>query len=367
MKLDTDVVVLGLGIHGASSAYELSTRGLSVIGIDQFPADHTRGSSHGQTRMIRRAYPNVVWNDFVDRAFAGWQRWSAASATTLVHTTGGLYAHPGESSLQGGRSYLVEDRDQNSELMPSFAVPTDYHAVYDPDAGVLEAGLALEFARDAAIAKGASLAFGEAVLRWEHTDEGCIVHTDRRVITTGQLVLAGGSWAGQLLPELAGLFEVWRIVTVTLRPGQAVATPPALGAFSVDRPNGLVFGIPDVGHNGFKVGIDAGPIWDPALPVAEPTTDEIRNICAVMRTYVPEVNTADSDIAEANACLYTMTADRRFVLGPLPWAPRVVVAAACSGHGFKFGPAVGEAVADWCSGKTRHDLDFIGVARRQHL
>ena len=71
-----------------------------------------------------------------------------------------------------------------------------------------------------------------------------------------------------------------------------------------------------------------------------------------------------ADVVEASACLYTMTADRRFVVGTLPATPQVVVAAACSGHGFKFGPAVGEAAADLCAGIDRPDLDFVGVARR---
>ncbi len=353
---DVDVLVAGLGIHGSATAYELSRQGVEVLGLDRFEEGHVRGSSHGRTRMIRRAYPNPVWNPLVEMAFDGWSRWEAASGETLVHRTGGLYAHQGESSLQGPGCRVVTDP---AEVMPAFRVPEGYRAVYDPSAGVLEAATALKVANAGARAAGATLVFGESVLDWRQEGEVCIVRTDRREISCRKLVLTGGSWSGELVPELSHLFEVWRILTVTLAPGQKAGQE--LGCFSVDRPEGLVFGIPDAAGNGFKAGIDAGAVWDPEVPVAPPTEAEIAELVGLMTTYVPEI---EPEVAETAACLYTMTADKRFVVGTLPWAPAVTVAAACSGHGFKFGPAIGEAVADLVQDRPRPDLAFIGVERR---
>ncbi len=358
---DVDVVLIGLGIHGSASAYELARRGVGVIALDQFEQEHQRGSSHGRTRMIRRAYPNPVWNDLVAHAYDGWERWSAASGETLVHRTGGLYAHRGASQLQGPGCELVESPRRMAELMPSFAVPAGYRAVHDPSAGVVEASRALEVARAGARAAGAELAFGEQVLSWEATGAGVVVVTSHRTLRARRLVLAAGAWVGQVLPRFVDLFEVWRIVTVTVRPGQRTAMPPALGAISVDRPEGLVFGIPDAAGNGFKLGVDAGPRWDPARPPAPPTADEVAALARLMTGYVPGL---DPDVVEAASCLYTMTADRRFLLGRLPEQPNVVVAAACSGHGYKFGPAVGAAVADLATDVPRPDLDFVGIERR---
>jgi sarcosine oxidase len=87
----------------------------------------------------------------------------------------------------------------------------------------------------------------------------------------------------------------------------------------------------------------------------------VAELRALLATYVPGLDTTP---VELNACLYTMAQDRRFVIGPLADAPQVVVAAACSGHGFKFGPAVGDAVADLCDGVARDDLGFVSTARR---
>ncbi|WP_432564239.1 FAD-dependent oxidoreductase [Kineococcus sp. SYSU DK003] len=356
-----DVVVTGLGIHGSAAAFELASRGERVLGLDRFPEGHVRGSSHGRTRMIRRAYPNPVWNDLVERAQHGWARWERTAGRSLVHRTGGLYAHPGSSQLQGPGCVCVQNPDALRSLAPGLSLPPGWAAVHDPSAGVVEASTALRVARDGARRLGADLAFGERVLRWEQTGDGCLVQTDRRTVRTRRLVLAGGAWNGELEPSLAGLFTVWRILTATFRPGQPVAQPPSLTAFSVDRPDGLVFGLPDVDGSGLKVGIDAEHPWDPELPPTPPTAAEVDRLVRTATALVPGL---EPDVVETAACLYTMTEDKRFVLGALPHAPAVVVAAACSGHGFKFGPAVGEAVADLCQGVARPDLDFIGIDRR---
>jgi sarcosine oxidase len=359
--VSADVVVLGLGVHGMSSVASLARRGVRVIGIDRFAPAHSRGSSHGRTRMIRRAYPNPVWNPLVEKAFDAWESLERASGTTLVHRTGGLYAHQGASQLQGPDCVLIEDRDEMASLMPSFAVPDGYRAVYDPSAGVIEAERALVALRGLAVAAGADLRDGERVLGWDTVSDGVEVRTDRGVVRARRLVVAGGSWAGTLLPQLSDLLEVWRILTVTVRAGQPSGIPSALGAFSVDRAEGLVFGIPDADGNGVKLGVDAGEVWDPETPVAPPTPTEAEALRALLGTYVPALDTAPVELA---ACLYTMTEDKRFIIGSLADSPEVIAVSACSGHGFKFGPAIGDAVADLATGIERPDLDFVSTARR---
>ena len=248
-----------------------------------------------------------------------------------------------------------------SALMPSFAVPDGYRAVYDPSAGVLEAERALTALRGLAEAAGATLRDNERVLGWDTGAEGVEVRTDRGVVRAARLVIAGGSWVGSLLPQLSDLLEVWRILTLTVRAGQSAGTPPALGAFSVERAEGLVCGIPDADGNGVKLGVDAGEVWDPETPVAPPTPAEAAALRDLLQTYVPALDTAPVELA---ACLYTMTEDKRFIVGPLADSPEVIAVSACSGHGFKFGPAIGDAVADLATGIERPDLDFISTARR---
>jgi sarcosine oxidase len=50
-----DAIVLGVGGMGSAAAFELARRGRRVLGLEQFALAHDRGSSHGQTRVIRKA------------------------------------------------------------------------------------------------------------------------------------------------------------------------------------------------------------------------------------------------------------------------------------------------------------------------
>ncbi len=356
-----DVVVAGLGIHGSAAVASLARRGRRVIGVDRFDDGHARGSSHGRTRMIRRAYPNPVWNGLVDNAFEAWAALERETGRKLVYRTGGMYAHAGESQLQGPDCELIDDPQRMRKRMPAFAVPEGYHAVFDPHAGIIEAERALISLREVAVRRGAELRFGESLLGWESVPDGVRVHTSSGVIDAGRLVIAGGPFMGSLIPQLAPLLEVWRILTLTVPAGQSLGGPPSLGALSVDRPEGLIFGIPDVDGNGTKIGVDAGLVWDPEEAPAPPTTAEIESLRALLSEYVPGIDTTP---IEAASCLYTMTEDRRFVIGELAEQPGVIIASACSGHGFKFGPAVGDALADLSDGITRDDLSFVSTERR---
>lgn len=136
--------------------------------------------------------------------------------------------------------------------------------------------------------------------------------------------------------------------------------PPALGTFSVEVPGtGLLYGIPAIGGNALKVGLDHGPPDHPFRPPAPVTAAEAGVLLGLVRRFLPA---ADGDVVDAVACRYTMAPGNRFAAGALPATPQVLVAAACSGHGFKFGPAIGAALADLALGKQRPDLDFLAPA-----
>uniref|UniRef100_A0ACB8ECJ4 Uncharacterized protein n=1 Tax=Sphaerodactylus townsendi TaxID=933632 RepID=A0ACB8ECJ4_9SAUR len=78
-----DAVVVGAGIQGSFTAYHLAKRGQKTLLLEQFPLPHTRGSSHGQSRIIRSAYPEDHYVAMVKEAYRQWEELEAKSGTPL--------------------------------------------------------------------------------------------------------------------------------------------------------------------------------------------------------------------------------------------------------------------------------------------
>ncbi|WP_209440770.1 N-methyl-L-tryptophan oxidase [Amycolatopsis thermoflava] len=353
-----DAVVVGLGVHGRATLHELARRGLRVAGLEQFRLGHDRGSSHGATRMIRRAYPNPVWDGLVGDAYEGWARLSRDAGVPLVRTTGGLYARPpGEPAGLRGPGCREVDAAEAAALFPALRLPDGWRAVHDPAAGVVDAEAAMRVQLKLAVAAGARVHEREPVLDWRHECDLIAVHTPRARLLTRRLVVCAGPWIGRLLPGLAPELTPVRIVNAYF-PGGDFA-PPRLGCFSAELPEGLAYGIPAVDGRGVKIGLDAGPVIDPAEPVAPASAAELGLLSSIAARLLPGAG----PVGEHVVCRYTMTADKRFLVGPVPGQPGVLVASACSGHGFKFAPVIGAALADLVTGVARTDLDFLSPAR----
>src|ERR1051326_1552070 len=120
-----DVIVVGLGAMGSSALYQLSRRGLRVLGIEAFAPGHRLGSSHGESRVIRLAYhehPSYV--PLLHRAYALWSELEAESGQDLLTITGGLMIGPPESELVSGalhsaRLHGLEHADRKSTRLNS--------------------------------------------------------------------------------------------------------------------------------------------------------------------------------------------------------------------------------------------------------
>ena len=142
-----DAIVLGTGGIGSAALAALARRGVRVLGLDQFPPAHDRGSSHGQTRLIRQAYfehPDYV--PLVLRSYELWAELAARRGVELFRETGLLQVGaPNGHVLTGvtasARQHNLEiDSLSNSEIekrWPGFAVPEAMAGVYERRAGLL--------------------------------------------------------------------------------------------------------------------------------------------------------------------------------------------------------------------------------------
>ncbi len=357
-----DAIVVGLGVHGSAALHRLAARGLDVLGLEQYASVHELGSSHGATRMIRRAYPHPDWDGLVDTAYRAWAELEEASKIQLLDITGGLYAAPLDrpDPLRGPGCRQV-DPEEAARIFPGLRLPAGFGAVHDPGAGIIDARETLRAQLALAERSGARVLDRTPVLDWQPDGDEVVVRTaDNRELRTRRLVLCTGPWTATQVPSLAQHLTVTRIVNAYFAADpEGPLGRSGLGSFSVDLPQGLLYGFPAADGRGLKAGLDSGPAWDPDAPRPPASADEL----ALLAEAVAQVLPGAGPVTESLTCLYTMTADRRFIVGEVPGVPQVLVASACSGHGFKFGPAIGEALADLVCGTARPDLEFLSPAR----
>jgi sarcosine oxidase len=303
---------------GCATAWALSERGAEVTVHEQFGLDHDRGSSHGRTRIFRVAYPEADWVRFAQEAYAGWNELdpSLLGLYGLIE----LVADPALTSARTldecGVQYRLLDRD---EVRTHGAVlPDGWTALHVADAGVV-------------FADRARHAFLESA--------GVDVETNRRIESIDELdadvvVVTAGSWVRRLVPDVP--VQVTR-ETVAYFKREGLPQPSIVdldaetgghGMYSLYDPvHGLKAG---AHHAGAEADPDAEEPPDPAI---------VERIASWVSERFPDV---DPEPVEAQSCLYTTTADEHFVLER---RGRVVVGSACSGHGFKFAPAVGRRLA----------------------
>ena len=370
-----DVIVAGVGGMGASAAYHLARRGLRVLGLERHDIPHAFGSSHGQTRIIRLAYaehPGYV--PLLRRAYELWREMGERADERLLYTTGGIDAdHAGGAMFEGslrscrehGIRHEVLDGAAVNRRFPGYRLPERHACLHQPDAGFVLPERAIVTHVVAAQAHGAAIRAREAVLGWDALPGGGVrVRTTRGSYEAGRLVLSPGAWLGSLAPALARLAVPERQVLGWFQPDRpALFGPDRFPVANLAFDDGRYYLLPTWGVPGVKIGRyhHAGEAVDPdALDRSFSTDDEaLLRLC--LWRYFPEANGPTMALA---ACMFTNTPDEHFIIDTLPGAPEVLVVSACSGHGFKFVPVVGEIVADLVTaGQSRFDLSMFRLGR----
>jgi glycine/D-amino acid oxidase-like deaminating enzyme len=312
------VAVVGAGVVGCATAWALSERGAEVTVYEQFGLDHDRGSSHGRTRIFRVAYPEPYWIRLAQEAYAGWNELdpSLLGLYGLIE----LVADPALTSARAldecGVPYRLLDRDEVREY--GATLPEGWAALYTADAGVVFADRARHAFLEAA---GAEV---EANRRIESADE-----LDAEVV-----VVTAGSWVRDIVPDVP--VTVTRETVAYFR--REGPPPPSIVDLDAETGGHGMYSLYDPVH-GLKAGAHhAGGEADPDS-VGAPDPAIVERIASWVRGRFPDV---DPDPVEVQSCLYTTTKDQHFILER---RGRVVVGSACSGHGFKFAPAVGRRLA----------------------
>ncbi|MGH2872378.1 MAG: N-methyl-L-tryptophan oxidase [Solirubrobacteraceae bacterium] len=372
----SDAIVVGLGAMGSSVCLQLAARGASVIGIDRYTPPHPWGSSHGDTRITRVGIgEGAEYVPLARRSHELWRAIEAESGVRLLRQAGLLVlAHPSSRFLAqtraSARAFGIEHEDLgNAELrrrFEMFAVDELTEAYSEPGAGYVRAEAAVAAQLVLARRHGARLALGERVERWLATDRGVTVSTDRATYEAAQMVLCPGPWIDELLAPPRGSFAVhrqqlywWPIVRGYRRLREM---PPFVWDLGGDQ-SGFVhldgfYGFPAVDGRSGGVKVATETYERTAVPDGRehPATAaevEMMRVRCIER-HLPWLGARP---VRNVSCLYTSTRGTRFLIDRHPDHASVIVVSACSGHGFKHSPAIGEAVAQWLlDGRPELDL-----------
>ncbi|MFM9923601.1 N-methyl-L-tryptophan oxidase [Variovorax sp. H27-G14] len=392
-----DVIVVGLGALGAATLYQLSQRGARVLGIDQFAPPHDLGSSHGDSRITRLAIgEGNEYAPFVQRSHAIWRELEARTGKPLMTTTGGLVlgprdgaaAHHGKTDFVRGTiacaerfgiAHEVLDAAGIHQRFPQFRLQGDEIGYHERDAGFVRPEDAIGAQLAVARATGAQTRTGERVRAVEPVGNGDTVrvHTDTASFTADQVVVAAGAWLPEFLGQQArsdwqAHFSVHRQVMHWFDTGSAAAD------FAPERFPIFIWLYGD-GEEDYMYGFPSSDPTQPALKVATEQYTHATTPDTLERTVSPEESAAmyrervagrfpqiGGRVLKARACMYTVTPDNRFVIDSLDGLPNVLIASACSGHGFKHSAGLGDAIADHVLGR-KSALDLSPFARRRLL
>jgi sarcosine oxidase len=361
MAVTADVAVIGLGATGSAALYQTARRGLRAIGIEQFDSGHDRGSSHGRSRIIRLGYfehPSYV--PLVQRAYAMWRELERQSGRNLLTVTSiveigapdsELVSGTMESSRRHNLAHEVLDARDVMRRYPAFRLPRDFVGVVQPDGGFLDPEQCIPAQLDLAQAAGAQLRLNERVTAIEPLGDGVRVKTEATIIDAGCAIVAAGGWASSLLPEFNLPLRVTRQVLMWFAPlDPALFAAPGFPVFMLESEFGIHYGFPLHTRDGLKAARHhhADETTDPLARDRPPGAEDEAMIRAGLAAYLPAAN---GRALAAQSCRYTMTPDGDFIIDRLPGCPQIILASPCSGHGFKFAPAVGEILAALARGE----------------
>jgi sarcosine oxidase len=363
-----DVAVIGAGVFGAWSAYQLRLTGASVLLLDAYGPGNSRASSGGESRIMRLGYgPDEIYSRSSQRSFTLWQQ-LFEKTEQLFQKTGVLWlAREHDAYCEATLATLQRlnanfERLDQDELIRRFQQlefgPTRW-AILEPDSGVLMARRAVQAVVGQAKVNGVEYV-EQAIAPPESTQRrlDSIRTISGEEVRARQFVFACGPWLPKLFPELLS-----DLIYVTKQEVIFLGVPPGDDSFNrgamptwIDF-NDLVYALPNVDGRGFKIAIDAhGAEFDPDRGERVVSVDGLNAVREYLAKRVPRL--ANAPVMETRVCQYENTSNGDFLIDRHPAFENVWIVGGGSGHGFKHGPVVGEYVAQMIAGEQVREPRF---------
>lgn len=384
MSQSYDVAIVGLGAMGSASLYQLAKAGVKVVGVDRFAPPHIEGSTHGETRITRRATgEGMAYAPLAIRSHEIWREVEAETGARLLHEVGALtLAPPDDLTIRPGRTGFLQnainiaehfaidheviDAAEVRRRFPNFMAEDDEIGFFEPGAGYLVPEACVAANLDLARKHGAALELGTKVTAIAKSGSGMTIATDKGDIFADKVIVSAGAWAGGLLgAPFDTLLKPTRQVMhwFALEPVAAEHWRPS-PVFICIHDEDAFYGFPSVDGLTIKTaGENYGPGSDPdhierTVVAEESAAMHRRHVQGRLRGVSPEIR-------RTATCIYTSTPDNHFLIDWHPDMENLLVVSPCSGHGFKHSAAIGEAAAELVTrGTSQRDLSFFALSER---
>jgi sarcosine oxidase len=367
-----EYAVVGLGALGSSAAWQLARRGERVLGLERFELGHARGASHDSSRILRHSYHTPGYVRLTFEAYDDWAVLERETGETFVTVTGGVDLFPPGAAIPSadytaamdacGVTYDVLDSVTVGERWPQLTLPQGTLAVYQERTAIVPAARGVAAMQARARAHGAVLRDRSPVTAVRDLGTaGVEVDAGGQTYRVRQLVVTADAWTNDVL---AGLGHQ---VPLTVTQEQVTYFRPASPqSFAPDRfpvwiwmDDPSFYGFPTYGEGTVKAAQDCGgPPVTPQTRSFDPDPGRQRLLAEFMARTFP----GSGPVERSLTCLYTLTPDRDFALGPVPGHPSVLVGLGAA-HGFKFAPTLGRLLADLAqTGKAGTPVDVSAFA-----
>jgi len=365
-----DVAIVGAGVFGAWTAYQLRLSGASVLLLDAYGPGNSRASSGGESRMIRFGYgPDEIYSRSAQRSLVSWQKlFAKVNQQHLFQPTGILWlARDRDPYCEATLTTLRRidaicerlDHDQLARRFKQMNLDPISWGILESESGVLLARRAVKAVAEEAVRAGVDyVQQAIAPPQVNNNKLHSIWTTTGNEIEAERFIFACGPWLPKLFPDLLGeLFHVTRqeVFFFGVAPGDESFNAGVLPAW-IDF-NDLVYGLPNVEGRGFKIAIDAhGPEFDPDEGERVVSAAGLTAARQYLAQRVPRL--AKAPVTETRVCQYENTSNGDLLIDRHPAFENVWLVGGGSGHGFKHGPAIGEYVAAMITGSGAREERF---------
>lgn len=380
--MNFDVIVIGLGAMGSAALYQLARKGVKVLGIDRFSPPHNLGSTHGETRVTRKAIgEGAEYVPLTLRSYEIFQEIENETGTDLLTMTGGLIMSNknGNANLHGNSSFIEETvstaqkfgvkhrlltADEITKEFPQFRLNGDEIGYFEDEMGFLRPENCVAAQLGLAEKYGTKIKRNEQVLEIKTLPDGLEIITGKAVYKSEKIIISAGAWINDFVENpLQNLFKVYRQVLYWFDIADCYENFK-VGNFPVfiwefgRWENDFVYGFPaiDGKNGGLKIATET--YFETTNPESVNRQVSQKEIDEIYAKYVKNrITGAARKTIKAATCLYTVTPNSRFIIDKLPENERIIIASPCSGHGFKHSAAIGEALSELAmEGNSKIDI-----------